>query len=298
MQAVHLPSNAKPEEVAATLRENGYVIVDNLVSNELMDRIDAEMSPYIEKTSFGSDAFLGLGTKRTGRLILRSPAARELIMNETAIGTTKLFLDKATSFHIHLTQVISVYPGSPLQSMHRDQVVFDFFPFPQDYDVQCNILWAMTDYTEEMGATRVVPFSHLDQREDYTFEDSVPAEMSRGSALFYTGKVFHGAGANNSDRIRQAINLTYAVGWLRQEENQYLATPLEVAKTLPEDLQRVMGYQLGCFGIGYVGDFEDPMSVVRPEAATVLGTSDVQSQSEGSEAAAFLLEASKSGQSG
>jgi hypothetical protein len=66
--------------------------------------------------------------------------------------------------------------------------------------------------------------------------------------------------------VRQAINITYAVGWVRQEENQYLTTPLAVARTLPDDLLKLMGYQLGCFSLGYVRDGEDPMVVIREPA--------------------------------
>jgi ectoine hydroxylase-related dioxygenase (phytanoyl-CoA dioxygenase family) len=122
----------------------------------------------------------------------------------------------------------------------------------------------MSDYTEEMGATRIVPGSQYGNRDrTYAQADSLPAVMKRGSALFYTGKVFHGAGANVSETIRRAINITYAVGWVRQEENQFLSTPLELARTLPDDLLKVMGYQMGCFAMGYVRDFEDPMVVIR-----------------------------------
>ena len=275
MKAVHLPSTATPEEVNAALREHGYAIVDNLVPESLMDRIDEEMGPYVQNTLYGDDNFVGKQTKRTGAMIARSPAARELIMNPTALGTAEKLLEKATTFQLHLTQIISVFPGSKAQSIHRDQVAWDFFPFPPDYDVQCNILWAMTDYTEEMGATRVVPGSHLKPDAEYTIEDTIAAEMTRGSALFYTGKVYHGAGENKSDKLRQAINITYAVGWVRQEENQYLATPLEIAKTLPEDLLKVMGYQMGCFAMGYIGDFEDPMTAIRPPEERKVLTTDI-----------------------
>ncbi|MCF4166755.1 phytanoyl-CoA dioxygenase family protein [Zavarzinia compransoris] len=275
MKAVHLPSTATPEEITAALREHGYCIVDNLVPESLMDRIDAEMGPHVDASLYGDDGFVGKLTKRTGAMIARSPAARELIMNETAIGTAGKFLEKATTFQLHLTQIISVFPGSKAQPIHRDQVAWDFFPFPKDYEVQCNLLWAMTDYTEEMGATRVVPGSHLLDDREYTIEESIPAEMTRGSALFYTGKVYHGAGENKSDKLRQAINITYAVGWVRQEENQYLTTPLEIARTLPEDLLKVMGYQLGCFAMGYVGDFEDPMTVLHPPAERRVLNTDI-----------------------
>jgi ectoine hydroxylase-related dioxygenase (phytanoyl-CoA dioxygenase family) len=105
--------------------------------------------------------------------------------------------------------------------------------------------------------------------------------MPRGSALFYTGKVFHGAGANRSAQIRRAINITYAVGWVRQEENQFLSCPLDIARTLPDDLLKVMGYQMGCFALGYVRDFEDPMVAIRePEQRQVFGIDMVKKNAE------------------
>ena len=273
MSLLHLPSNATAEQVAASLQEHGYAIVDELVPNALMDRIAAEMGPHIEATPYGHDTFVGKQTRRTGSMIARSKAARELVMNPLALATAGKFLAHASAFQLHLTQIVSVYPGSTAQPLHRDELAWDFFPFPDDYHIQCNLLWAMSDYTEEMGATRVVPGSQYKGRDkEYTQADSLPAVMKRGSALFYTGKVFHGAGANVSDKLRQAINITYAVGWVRQEENQFLSTPLEVARTLPDDLLKVMGYQMGCFALGYVRDFEDPMVVIRePEVRGVFG---------------------------
>jgi ectoine hydroxylase-related dioxygenase (phytanoyl-CoA dioxygenase family) len=222
MSLIHFARDADPDLVVGCLRENGYAIVDELASNELMDRVAAEMGPHIDATPYGQDHFVGKLTKRTGSMIARSPAARELVMNPLALAASEKLLHKASTFRLHLTQVISVYPGSPAQKLHQDEVAWDFFPFPDDYEIQCNLLWAMSDYTEEMGATRVVPGSQYSGRsQKYTIEESLPAVMKRGSALFYTGKVYHGAGANNTDKIRQAINITYAVGWVRHLARRY-----------------------------------------------------------------------------
>ena len=273
MSLIHLPSTSTAADVSRSLLVHGYAIVDELVPDELMDRIAAQMGPHVEATPFGQDAFVGKQTRRTGSMIARSEAARDLVMNPLAIATAGQFLGHASTFQLHLTQIISVYPGSAAQPLHQDQLAWDFFPFPDDYHIQCNLLWAMTDYAEEMGATRIVPGSQYAGRgKTYTQADSLPAVMKRGSALFYTGKVFHGAGANVSDRLRQAINITYAVGWVRQEENQYLSCPMNIARTLPDDLLKVMGYQMGCFAMGYVRDFEDPMVVIRePQTRGVFG---------------------------
>ncbi|MFD0849728.1 phytanoyl-CoA dioxygenase family protein [Sphingosinicella xenopeptidilytica] len=265
METIRLKNDCGADAVVERLREHGYVIVDNLVTNDLMDRIGAEMAPYVERCGQGRDSFFGFHTKRTGAMIARSPASHELVMNPLALETAQKFLDKATSFRLNLTQVMTILPGGEPQKLHCDEIAWDFFPFPLDYNVQLNMIWAMTDFTDVNGATRIVPGTHKFHADPdhYGEADMVCAEMPRGSALFYTGKVLHAAGCNRSDQHRQGINITYSVGWVCQEENQYLSTPLEVARTLPDDLLRVMGYQLSCYAMGYVADSRDPMTVLR-----------------------------------
>jgi len=84
--------------------------------------------------------------------------------------------------------------------------------------------------------------------------------------LFYTGSLYHGAGANRSTETRTGVNITYAVSWLRQEENQYLSCPFEIARTLPDDLLRLMGYQRGAYALGYYGDLRDPIEALHGES--------------------------------
>ena len=93
--------------------------------------------------------------------------------------------------------------------------------------------------------------------------------MDRGSVLFYTGAVYHGGGANRSDDVRVGLNITYNLAWLRQEENQYLSVPHDVAATLPEDLLRLMGYARGAYALGYIDDLRDPIEAVRPDLGSV-----------------------------
>jgi ectoine hydroxylase-related dioxygenase (phytanoyl-CoA dioxygenase family) len=154
--------------------------------------------------------------------------------------------------------------------IHRDQWAFDFFPFPTGYEVQCNTIWAMTDFTEENGATRLIPGSHrLEGRREFAQGDTDPAEMPAGSVLFYTGSLYHGAGANRSAAVRYGLNITYAVSWLRQEENQYLSVPADVARGLPDPLLRLIGYARGAYALGYVDDLRDPLDVLKGTASNV-----------------------------
>jgi ectoine hydroxylase-related dioxygenase (phytanoyl-CoA dioxygenase family) len=293
MSLIHLPKEASPDTVEQCLREHGYAIIDRLVEPSCMDRIAAELEPFMQATPFGPDSILGRRTKRTGGLIARSPTARELLLNPTILGTARRLLSHATTIQIHCTQVVAMHPGAPAQTLHQDEVAWDMFAFPPDYDVQCNTLWAMTDYTEEMGATRVVPGSHRAGRSvEYEIEQSLPAEMEKGSVLVYDGKVYHGGGQNRSNRVRSAVNLTYAVGWVRQEENQFLSCPLEIARTLPEELLRLMGYQCGAFALGYVNGFEDPMTVLgRADPGQLLGASVMMASEMNDDRRSFLRNA-------
>src|ERR1043165_3729404 len=255
MKIAPFSKTSAPEEVAAALAEDGVAVIDHLVDGEVLDRAASELAPWIERTPFGVDDFAGHRTKRTGALVARSPSSRELITHPAVLQTVKQVLAHVTSFQIHLTQVISIGPGEPAQMIHRDQWAFDFFPFPNGYEVQCNTIWAMTDFTEENGATRVIPGSHrLADKLRFKHEDSIAAEMSKGSVLLYSGSVYHGGGANRSDAVRMGINITYNVAWLRQEENQYLSVPAEVASTLPVELLRLMGYDRGAYALGYIDD--------------------------------------------
>jgi hypothetical protein len=263
----HVPPSTPVEELVEHLRRDNYVIVDDLAPASMMNAIEEEVAPYITSTPNGYNEILGKKTRRTGALIARSPTCRELIQNPTILGTVGQFLGHASAFQLMLTQIISIEPGESAQGLHRDQVAWDFFPFPEDYHVQCNMLWALSDYTAEMGATRVVPGSHLPGArapKEYTDADCLQAEMSRGSVLVYSGKIVHSGGANKTtDKVRRAININYSVGWVRQEENQYLSVPMEIAKTLDDDLLKLMGYQEGAFSMGYIRDFEDPLRAVR-----------------------------------
>jgi len=260
----HLSSTATGSEVAEVIRRDGAVIVDNLASDEMLERFFAEMAPYIEATDTGPDDFSGPETRRTGALLARSETAQQMVMDPLVLAATAELLGHATSFQLHLTQVISIGPDAPGQAIHRDQWAFDFFEFPSGFDVQCNTIWAGDDFTEANGATRVVPGSHLaPDGARFGPADSVPAEMERGSVLFYNGAVHHGGGANTSSRTRRGINITYNLSWLRQEENQYLSVPRSVAAEFPLELQRLMGYSRGAYALGYIDDLRDPLDAIR-----------------------------------
>jgi ectoine hydroxylase-related dioxygenase (phytanoyl-CoA dioxygenase family) len=270
MALTHVPADTSADAIHEILASDGALVIDDLASPSVIDAIAAEMEAFVEATPNGSDDFSGRTTKRTGALIARSPSSRQLVNHPLTLDVARLLMHQASSIQVHLTQMISIGPHSPGQSIHRDEWAFDFFPFPSNVHPQCNTIWAMTDFTEENGATRVIPGSQdwpADRK--HSVDETVPVEMTKGSCLLYSGKVYHGGGANRSDAVRTGLNLTYCVAWLRQEENQYLSCPREVALTLDDELLKLMGYQIGAYALGYADDVRDPLDALRGETGSM-----------------------------
>jgi ectoine hydroxylase-related dioxygenase (phytanoyl-CoA dioxygenase family) len=259
-----LAADTDVSAVEAALREQGCVVIEHVATAEQLDRIESELEPHLQATQPGGDDFTGHNTRRTGALLARSPSFRDLAAHPLVLGTLDRVLgDHATSYQLHLTQVIEIGPGEPAQLVHRDQWAFDFFPFPSGYEVECHTMWAMNDFTDSNGATRLIPGSHTWEDKLRPANDAtVPAEMPKGSVLVYLGSVYHGGGANRSTQPRRGINVGYTLSWLRQEENQYLACPPAVARELPERLARLAGYQRGAYALGYYGDLRDPLEAL------------------------------------
>lgn len=250
------------EAAAAALAEHGYVIIENLASVEDCDRINAELAPFYEAGTFGDSEHAGLMTQRTGALIPRSPTVRKLILNPTVLGVVGKALPYM--FQLGLTEMVSLAPGSPAQFLHQDQSVLGPYPFDKDYELMLTTIWAISDFTEEMGATRFVPGSHtLGPWLDFTQEQSQGAVMPRGSVMILSGRLYHGSGANRSSQWRRGMTIDFIAAWLRQMENQYLSCTPELARELPDELLSLMGYHVTPHSVGRVGDWLDPLSVAR-----------------------------------
>ncbi len=247
----HLPADADSSAIVAAVQQDGAVILDNVLSDGFIAALREETDPYMEHTSNGEDHFAGHHTTRTGGLLVRSEKCRELIEHESILAPCNEFLAPyCERVQLHLTQIIRIRPGETAQTIHRDRWAWG--KHLSHLEPQFNTIWAITDFTSENGATQVVPGStQWPDDQEIKPEQITQAEMKAGSVLVYSGSVFHGGGANTSDQDRIGINITYALGWLRQEENQYLSCPPELAKDLSPTLQGLAGYAMGQYALGY-----------------------------------------------
>jgi hypothetical protein len=247
----HLPVDAPTADIMAVLERDGALILDDALALDDVDALVAELKPYVEATPTGRDSFTGARTTRTGALVARSPKTRPLVMDGRILALCEALLKpNCHRFQLHLAQVIRIMPGQGAQAIHRDRWAWGR-QMP-GIEPQLNTIWALTDFTAANGATQVCPGSQVwsDDRKAEPHEIA-RAEMKKGAVLIYTGTVFHSGGANDADHDRWGLNITYSLGWLRQEENMYLSCPPAAARELEPALQALVGYAMSNYALGY-----------------------------------------------
>ncbi|MGR8947894.1 MAG: phytanoyl-CoA dioxygenase family protein [Gammaproteobacteria bacterium] len=251
--------DASLETVFAAIQQDGGAIITNALAPTLLTTFREELELYLATAPFGGDDFMGRKTQRIGALVARTPSCRQIVTDSRVLAIAHYFLSPySEKITIHLTQATTINPGEDGQLLHRDREAWGN-NIPAQIEPQFNTLWAITDFTEENGATNIVPGSHQwDWNRQAKSSEITQAVMPKGSVLLYTGTVLHGGGENRSTEPRVGLNLTYCLAWLRQQENQYLSCPPHIAKDLDEELQELLGYTQGTYGLGYYSDPEAP----------------------------------------
>ncbi|HUF34239.1 MAG TPA: phytanoyl-CoA dioxygenase family protein [Acidimicrobiales bacterium] len=251
-------ADATVDTVVDGLEADGYAVVEGILDADEVAAIRADLQGVLDRTPTGRNDFEGFATQRVYALFAKTRAFDDPATHPLVLGV----VDKVLEHHQLSAPVgIQIGPGEKAQVLHRDDSIY---PLARPHgDVVVNTMWPFDDFTEANGATRLVPASH--RREDQPDEaETVVAEMPAGSVMFYLGSLWHGGGANHTDRPRLGVILEYVSSWLRPQENHVLAVPQEVVATLSPQLQELLGYNIYPPFVGYV-DGRHPRRVLRPE---------------------------------
>lgn len=279
--------DADADAISAAIERDGAAIVENLLSLDVVGRVNEEVEaavavadPFEDMFNPVMQAFHGPFTKQVpGVPGISRTFAVDVMCNPTLLGICdRILLPSCARYQLNLGHLLQRGPGSDEQWLHRDEAVWSDVPRPHP-ELQLASVIAFVDFTRENGATRVIPGSHrwpdrwLSPAEQHALvlpepEQIAYAEMPAGSAVIYSGGTIHAGGANSTDVQRRGAHLSYCLGWLRTEENNILSTPPALAATLPRTAQELLGYAIHDSigrGGGYLGmvRMQDPVELLQ-----------------------------------
>src|SRR5262249_7044005 len=224
------------------IQREGYTIIEDAIEPELVaalatDLLRLEQELHIEPAH---NPFEGEKTVRIYNLLVHGKLYERIPVHENVLPVVEGVLDPGCL--VSSLSSISICAGEIAQPIHADD---QLIPVRKPHvPLVCNTMWALTDFTEENGATRIIPGSHLSDRSPRYGKpyDSIAAVMPKGSVLVWHGSLWHGGGANHTDQRRVGVAMNYCAGYIRQQENQQLGIPLEIARGFSPRLQELVGY--------------------------------------------------------
>jgi ectoine hydroxylase-related dioxygenase (phytanoyl-CoA dioxygenase family) len=252
------------------IARDGYSIVEGAIELDFIDALVADLERLEVELGVvpAPNRFEGTKTVRIYNLLIYGKLYERIPVHPNILPIVEGVLDPGCL--VSSLSSIAICAGEKGQPIHADD---QLIPLPKPHvPLVCNTMWALTDFTDENGATRIIPGSHrADHSPDYfTRYDTVPAAMPKGSVMVYNGSLWHGGGANGTSQRRIGVAMNYCAGFMRQQENQQLGIPREVAAQFAPRLQELVGYSLYNGLIGHI-DKTHPMELLgrKPETRMV-----------------------------
>jgi ectoine hydroxylase-related dioxygenase (phytanoyl-CoA dioxygenase family) len=258
----HLDETAIAEH-AARVKRDGFTIVENAIEAELIDALNVGLTRLERELGAkpAMNGFEGHKTVRIYNLLKYGEPFTRVPVHANVLPIVERVLDPGCL--ISSLSSIAIDPEEIAQPIHADDMVI---PLAKPHvPIVCNSMWALSDFTDANGATRLVPGSHLKQNPEYGGRyDTIPAEMKKGSVLIWDGSLWHGGGANKTTARRTGIAMNYCAGFIRQQENQQLGLSPALVKTFSPRLRELVGYGVYQGLIGHI-DKKSPAQILGAE---------------------------------
>ncbi|WP_448577456.1 phytanoyl-CoA dioxygenase family protein [Thermaurantiacus sp.] len=257
MPAGPLPQPTRdPERLLADFDTFGWCLIadaiDDATREHMLERLDSQ---YRAEQKLGLALETPQRDARVTNLLMKGAIFQRALLNPLADQVLEHALGE--DFLLSVIGSVRTGPGSLAQGLHIDQA---YVGFPTPVAMVCNTVTMLEDFTEEVGATRIVPGSHRwPPRKVKELNEgiglaggtglenpphTVAAEAPAGSCMVFDGRLLHGTGRNKSaDKTRAGIFAYYCRPFLRQFENPHLSIDEATLASLPSPIRMRLGWR-------------------------------------------------------
>jgi ectoine hydroxylase-related dioxygenase (phytanoyl-CoA dioxygenase family) len=156
--------------------------------------------------------------------------------------------------------------GGKRQVLHADQQAW---PFSTPMPVMLNVLVALSDFDADMGATNIVPGSHLHPSPDLALAPEqaaaeigsalVPMVCKAGDAMVFESRTWHCQGDSTSEKTRMVFGTVYGLHCVKPQDDYPALIHDTVYEQLSEQDREMLGFKVhfeyaGRIGPRYPGD--------------------------------------------
>ncbi len=244
-----------------TLERDGFLVLPQVLGPTEVQALIAALEPWEQLRPMGRNNFEGERSRRVYSLVGKGEVFLALAEHPVIVELLEQLL--MPSWLLSTLQSIRLYPGESEQPWHADDT---FYPVARPHGpLSISTIWALEDFSEDNGATELIPGSH---RWGMEHPDERPhtvtrAVMPAGSVVIFDGGLWHRGGANRSQRTRLCISPQYCQPWLRPQESQLLIAPPELARGFTPRMRSMLGYNIHPPFVGQV-DGMHPLRLVDP----------------------------------
>jgi ectoine hydroxylase-related dioxygenase (phytanoyl-CoA dioxygenase family) len=237
-----LAQDPEADRHARTILREGFVVLRDVLSPAEVEAMRAALAPWLQGKLMGRNDFEGFRSERVYALLAKDPALALLVEHPQLLAIVDRLL--APHYLLSAFLAIQVHPGETPQGWHFDDGGCRV-PRPRPMH-GVSAIWALDEFTEENGATQLIPKSHLwsDDSPPPRSEDALSICMPAGSVVVFAGTLQHRGGASRGPGTRLGVTPQYCQPWLRQLENMALAVPPAAASRLSVRIQELLGYSI------------------------------------------------------
>ena len=244
------------EQLKNDIENNGYVVLENLISPEecsnLKELLENDYLKYSSKHATNkNNSTHNLADKSKEKVVYnlhnKNLSWYKLFEHPKVLEILDFLLLEGSyenSEPYYLSNISARCPlkGNPGQQLHLDSRLPGI-----NYCIVANVLWVLDDFTNQNGATRIVPGSHKYNtftENGKVYENEILVTAKKGSAIIFNANIWHGGGPNLDGKSRWALALSYSRWFIKPAFDFMKNTPKEIYDSLTIDQKRLLGFNL------------------------------------------------------